>query len=74
MWLEVNELSLPSKMQAIEKKTGRPIVDVIQDAYQKFGKQKLVAKELGVSLPTLCAWLSKLGLKQKTIVVLEQAS
>lgn len=62
-------MPLPSKIREIEKREGRPIAAILQDAYQKYGKQKLVAQALGVSAPTVSIWVDRVGLVEKTIVV-----
>ena len=46
----------------IEKTKGVPIDDLIIKLYRKHGNQNEVAKELGISQPTLSNWMGRLGL------------
>ena len=58
-----------NSMGKIERQKRKPIRTVLIELYNEFGNQKQVAKQLGVSQPTLSTWLAILGLKQKTIIV-----
>jgi hypothetical protein len=60
-------------MREIEAKQGRPIAEVIRELYAKHAGeariQETVARELGISQPTLSLWLTKLRLTQRIVVV-----
>lgn len=59
------------KIRAIEEREGKPITEIIKDAFQDHDSVSAVARSLNVPQPTLWHWMKWLGLKTKTIVVEE---
>ncbi len=57
--------------ERIEEQEGKPIREVLKEAYDEFGVGKQVAAHFGISRGTLSDTLVILGLRQKTIVVCE---
>lgn len=56
-------------MKQIEKREGKSMKDILMETYPLYENQAGVAKAIGISQPTLSQWLSKLGLKEKTILI-----
>jgi len=57
------------KMLEIEKREGKNLKALLPELYETCGKQADVAARLGVSQGTISLWISRLGLKEKTILV-----
>ena len=60
---------MPSKVKLLENQHGKPIAQILREAYQTWGNQKDVAKALGVNQSTVSYWLLKCGLEEKSILV-----
>jgi DNA-binding MarR family transcriptional regulator len=61
-----------SKLEEIESREGRPMAAILADLYREYGKQKEVARALGVSQPTVSSWLTRLSLQETTILIPRQ--
>lgn len=62
---------MPAKSQLpeIEKREGRPMMEILIDLYDLHGNQSAVARMLGVPQPTLSQWIKRLGLREKVTLV-----
>lgn len=56
-------------MKAIEQREGKPMREILIETYPLYDNQTGVANALGISQPTLSQWISRLGLKEKTVLV-----
>ena len=54
--------------QVAEQRLGRPIEDVIRERLEAGVTRDDLARELGVSTPTLYRWLDRMGLRVRTVV------
>jgi transposase-like protein len=61
-------------MAEVETKFGQPIEEVIENLFAQCKSQSEVARELGISQPTLSVWLLKLGYKQVSTVSIKKVS
>lgn len=60
---------MKGKMKEAEQHYGKPIEEILPDLFDKYGTQQAVAREIGISQSTLSYWITKLRLKQKTILI-----
>lgn len=58
-----------SKLNALAEKEGRPLQDILTEYYWQYGKQHLVAEQLGVSPSTLSNAILNLHGREHTIVI-----
>lgn len=58
-----------SRFEEIELLEGKPMADILRNLYERYERQSIIAKVLGVTQGTLSQWLVRCGLKQKTILV-----
>ena len=58
-----------SKFKELEEARGRPVADILREEFDHHGTQSAVAASLGVTQGTVSLWLSRLGLKTKTVLV-----
>lgn len=63
---------ITNRMKLLEQEKGKPIQEIIQQAFDQSDTQSEAAKLLGVSQSTLSLWLMRLGYRQKTTIVLEK--
>ena len=57
------------RFEELEQQRGKPMSEILREEYDKHGKQKAVAKSLGVSQPTVSQWLVRFNLQEKTVLV-----
>lgn len=58
-----------SKFEEIERREGKPMAKILPQLYERYERQAIIARVLGVTQSTLSSWLVRCGLKQKTILV-----
>ena len=52
--------------QLIELRTGRNVAEILEEMYGRDGKTEVrIARELGISRPTLRTWLAEFGIKRR---------
>lgn len=58
-----------SKFKQIEAQQGKPMNEILLEAYEQYGDKSSVAKHLGVSRTTVWIWLLQVGLQERTVLV-----
>lgn len=56
------------RIKQLEKKHGKPLREILIEAFNRHGSQSAVAESLGVSQPTISLWLIRVNLKQQTVL------
>jgi predicted XRE-type DNA-binding protein len=57
------------KLIEIERREGKPIIEILNSLYETYDKQSEVAQVLGVHQSTISGWIARLGLRQRTILI-----
>lgn len=58
-----------SKFDALAKREGKPLKDVMRELYEQHGSQTKVAAAIGISQSRVSQVLKDLGLTEKTILI-----
>ena len=61
-------MALKNKMEEVTKKHGKPIEEVLIEAFKEHGTQAAVARALGVSPATIERWILLCGLVKRTTI------
>ena len=54
--------------EEVEKKHGKPMLDLLEDLFQQHKTQSAVARVIGVKQPTLWGWMLQLGVEMEVTV------
>lgn len=63
---------MASKQSELIARYGKPLDQILQEAYSRHGSQVRVAQELGVSQGTISLWIKILGLREKVTLISAQ--
>ncbi len=66
---EEPEMVKTKKMREAEARLGRPLEEVLPEAYDKYGSLEAAGEVLGINPNTLYDWLLRLGYQRKIILV-----
>lgn len=61
--------SVRGKTKRLEAETGKPMREILIEAYKVHGKQSSVARMLGLNPSTVTYWIARCGLREHTILV-----